>query len=187
MKWIALIVALLITSPALAIEYGEGQKPIHSQAAPLQGPTLKPLICDPLKLLPGCSVTSEGGASIGLESIWANIQKAVLADMKYAKAMADQANTPGSKLRSSCLAAIITIKEQQETVKGPDGNPMTPPDPHVITDLEKAAEIIDGLQATSPIMVACVPAANAAQQNALNFVNAIVTGTVLKAATGGVL
>lgn len=81
--------------------------------------------------------------------------------------------------------AIGFFRNATLNVVGPDGKPMTEPDPRIITDLEKASELIDGLQATSPIMVACVPAANAVGQNALTFVNALVTGTAIKAATGG--
>lgn len=150
-------------------------------------PTPAPLICDPLKLLPGCSVSSGGGQSITLEQVWNNIQAAALADLQYANAMALQVGTPGSKLRAACYTALISAKQQQSNVVGPDGKPMTQPDPHLITDLEKVQELIDGLQATSPIMAACVPAANAVGQNALNFVNSVVTGTILKAATAGAL
>lgn len=52
----------------------------------------------------------------------------------------------------------------------------TPAEPHLITNVEEIAELIDGLQPTSPLFVNCAGAAQLAQLSVLSFINAIVTG-----------
>jgi hypothetical protein len=160
-------------SPAMA----QGKKP-----AP-------PPFCDPLKLLPGCAVATTGGALISIEQVIKNIGAAQDADLAYAKALADNAATPGSKLRSACLAAIIAAKAQVEgaALKKADGTVWAKPEPGIISTMEQGAELVDDLQPTAPLVSGCAAAANAAAQNVLTVVNGIATGALLKAATGGVL
>jgi hypothetical protein len=170
--------------------------PAHAQtklaAAPkapileLNGP------CNPLgDTRPQCQAQGSP-APLGAESpqqIWQNIIKTATADLTYAKALADNAATPNAKLRSVCYAALITANQQANGVnlKNADGSPMTVPDPAVITHAEQALELIDNLQPASPLIVACAPAANAVGQGVLSFVNTVVTGAALKAASGGIL
>ena len=47
--------------------------------------------------------------------------------------------------------------------------------------------MLDELQPTAPVMVACAPAANAAKQDVLAFVSTVLAGVAVKAATAGVL
>lgn len=181
---VAVLILVVIAIPAMA----QTREARVTLPAPQQ-PFSKPLICDPLKLLPGCAVSTPGGGSLNIDDIVKNIQAAIAPDLAYAKALADAAATPGSKLRSQCLNAIITTQQQLSgsTLKNPDGTPMTPPEPDVITKLEQGAEIIDALQPTGPLISGCAAAANAAGQNVLAIVNSFVTGVAIKAATGGVL
>jgi hypothetical protein len=170
--------------------------PAHAQTKPAAAPKA-PLIelngpCNPLgDTRPQCQAQGSP-APLGSETpqqVWQNIIKTATADLTYAKALADNAATPNSKLRSACYAALITANQQANGVnlKNADGSPMTMPDPAVITHAEQALELIDNLQASSPLIVACAPAANAVGQGVLSFVNTVVTGAALKAASGGLL
>jgi hypothetical protein len=172
--------------------------PAHAQTKKsVAAPTAStPDNCLPLDPRPECKngIFAPGApaASLGAETpqqVWQNIIKTASADLTYAKALADNAATPNSKLRSACYAALITANAQANGVnlKNADGSPMTMPDPAVITHAEQALELIDNLQAASPLIVACAPAANAVGQGVLSFVNTVVTGAALKAASGGLL
>jgi hypothetical protein len=123
-------------------------------------------------------------------ALWQQIvNKDLPADLSYAKALADNAATPNSKLRSACYAALITANQQANglNLKNADGSPMTMPDPALISKAEQAMELIDNLQPTSPVVSSCAPAANALKIGVLQFISAVTTGAVLKAATGGIL
>jgi hypothetical protein len=123
-------------------------------------------------------------------ALWQQIvNKDLPADLTYAKALADNAATPNSKLRSACYAALITANQQANglNLKNADGSPMTMPDPALISKAEQAMELIDNLQPTSPVVSSCAPAANALKIGVLQFISAVTTGAVLKAATGGIL
>jgi len=161
--------------------------------APATGPA--PL-CDPLHLIPGCqqpdgSVFSAATSDAALKpaEVWKNIISAATPDLQYAKALADSAATPNSKLRSACYAAIIAANQQASgaNLKNADGSPMPVPNPDLITKLEQAAELVDNLQPTAPVISGCAPAANAVSVSVLTFVNAIATGVAAKVLSGGVL
>lgn len=132
-----------------------------------------------------------GGASApSPAALWQQIiNKDLPADLNYAKALADNAATPNSKLRSQCYAALITANAQANgaNLKNADGSPMTIPDPALITHGEQAMQLIDNLQPTAPVVSSCAPAANALKIGVLNFISLVTTGAVLKALTGGIL
>jgi hypothetical protein len=175
--------------------------PALAQVKPASAALKGPIIglngpCNPLgDTRPQCQAQGSPpllGSGSGAESpqqVWQNIIKTASADLTYAKALADNAATPNSKLRSACYAALITANAQANGVnlKNADGSPMTMPDSAVITHAEQALELIDNLQASSPLIVACAPAANAVGQGVLSFVNTVVTGAALKAVSGGLL
>lgn len=170
-------------------------KPVEqTEAAAVSPPCLQPVdprpACKNGIFAPGGVGTTASGATATPQQVWQNIITAAGADLTYAKALADSAATPNSKLRSTCYGAIIAANQQVSGANIPkdtNGNPMTMPDPALISHAEQGLEIIDGLQPTSPLIVACGPAANAINMSVLNFINTIVTGAALKAATGGIL
>lgn len=125
-----------------------------------------------------------------LGALWARIvDKDLPADLTYAKALADAAATPGSKLRSQCYAALLTANQQANgsNLKDGNGNPLAEPNPNLFSELEKASQVIDNLQPTSPVVSGCAPAAQALKMDVLNFINTIVTGAAIKTLTAGVL
>ena len=144
--------------------------------------------CDPLSLIPGCTPTAVSQSlvtnSANLQTIWNEIVSATQADLTYAKAMADNVASPGSKLRSTCYAALITANAQANgmTLKNADGTPMVAPTPAAISKFEQAAELIDNLQATAPVMSACAAAANAVAQSTTQFLTTILSTVAVKAA-----
>ena len=173
-----LLVLLLLTTPALA------QTRVIRDTTPTTTNVTIP--CDPLHLLPGCaSVVTGGGSNItsGEGDLWQRILAVTLPDLQYAKALADASGTPGAKLRSQCLEALITTVQQANgaNLKNPDGTPMPMPTPHVVSSIEQAAEVIDNLQATSPIISSCAAAANAASVQTTQFLGALLAGVAVVA------
>jgi hypothetical protein len=173
MRKLAIVLALLLVALPAAAQTAKPKLAI-------------PLPYDPLGLNGSTgTVPTAGGLIPGLDLkvVWAGIVSSTQADMIYAKAMADNVGSPGSKLRSQCYAALITANEQANgtTLKDAAGNPLPRPDPAIITGVEQAAELVDNLSATAPLTAACAPAANALQQNVLQFIAALVTGTAAKA------
>jgi hypothetical protein len=131
------------------------------------------LPCDPLNLVPGCSSIA-GPVSLDIGSLWQKIIAVAGPDLLYAKAMADAAGTPGSKLRSTCLAAIIAVNAQ---ISGTGLGPV--PNPDAITQVEIAAEVIDSLQPTAPLISSCAAAANAVAMNVTQFLNLMMTAVAV--------
>jgi hypothetical protein len=181
----AVLLCALASTPALA-----QSKTPERQTAPAAKASVVTLPCDPLNLPPGC-VSAAGVTSDASNSgdLWAKIVNASIADLTYAQALAKAANTVGSNLRAVCYGAILTANQQANgnNVLAADKTPLAKPNPAVITTLEQGAEVLDELQPTAPVMVACAPAANAAKQDVLTFVSTVLAGVAVKAATAGVL
>lgn len=130
---------------------------------------------DPLHLN-GTPVT--GDVSTDMQALWQKIVSSSITDLNYAAAMAASANTTTSGVRLQCLKAIIQLNQQASgaNLKNPDGSPMVKPDPHLFTDVEGLAEVVDNLSPQGPLFVSCAGAAQLAKTNVLSFVNAVVTG-----------
>jgi hypothetical protein len=148
----------------------------------------RPLICDPLNLLPGCHISGQSGASgqpVEL-FIWDKIVNASLPDLQYASALAASAGTPGAAVRKQCWDALIAANKTASGtgLKDANGNALTKPDTHLFVDIEQLAEVIDNLAPTGTISTACAGAAQLAKTNTLTFINAIVTGVSGLAALG---
>lgn len=152
----------------------------------------RPPLCDPLNLLPGChvEVSGEAGGKTGTQpvelDIWHKITSAALPDLDYASASAVAAATPASGVRKQCWDALILVNKQAAGtgVKNADGTVMTKPDPHLFTDVESLAEVLDNLAPGGPLWVACSGAAQLAKTNVLTFINAVITGATGLAALG---
>ena len=102
----------------------------------------------------------------------------LLPDLQYAKKLADANN---NSLTSACWGAWIGVIQTNETAvqtKNADGTTtdITIPDPHLITDLERAIDIRNALQPSSPFMVACSPVANLIKTDVMNFIGQVVGG-----------
>lgn len=186
-----ILLALLLTSPALA--QVQRQQPRAAEPQSQQFTIPKPPICDPLNLLPGCHVQvqkADGSGPTTTEpvelNLWKKIAGAALPDLEYASAQATAAATPASGVRKQCWDAIILANKQASGsgVKNSDGTEMARPDPHLFTDVESLAEVLDNLAPGGPLWTACAGAAGLARTNALTFINAAVTGAAGMAALG---
>jgi hypothetical protein len=112
------------------------------------------------------------------DQLWKQIQSASVADLKYAKALADNVGSSGAKLRSACYGAWITTIEQSQGIglNGASGASPTLPDPHVFSSFEQIAQVADNLQPTGPLMSACAPVWTALRLSAMQFITLVVSG-----------
>lgn len=104
------------------------------------------------------------------QAVAGKIQKLAKPDLSYAMKLATAAGTVQSKVRLQCYQAI------SDALPTPPADATMPAAPHVITDIEQLAELIDALQPTSPLFVNCGGAAQLAGQSVLQFINGVVTG-----------
>ena len=181
---LAIAIALSICDMNAALAQQPASRP-RTEASPA---TPRPIICDPLNLLPGCHISGQSGAtSQPVELyIWDKIVNASLPDLQYASALAASAGTPGAGVRKQCWDALIAANKiaSGTGLKDAGGNALTKPDPHLFADVEQLAEVIDNLAPTGPLFTACAGAAQLAKTNTLTFINAIVTGASGLAALG---
>jgi hypothetical protein len=179
MKIPLILAALLIAGPAMA------------QTAPRRAPLPAPTSDGPVftgdlvtdaknkfKGDPATGVQLTGNIKKDAAEIWAKIQAAALVDLQYASALAAAANTNGSSIRKQCWDAIIIVNQQANGVglKNADGSPMTKPDPHLFTDVETAAEVLDNLSPQGKLFTSCAGAAQLAQANVIQFISAAIAG-----------
>lgn len=192
MKRLALIfLAVLIAGPAFA--------QTKSVSSPIKPPVELNGPCLPIDSRPQCQAGGASAAAVNaaaptasaqLQALWQKIVSASSNDLTYAAAMAKVASTPASGVRGQCWNAIITLNQQANgaNVKNADGTPMARPDPHLFTDAESLAEIIDNLSPQGPLFTSCAGAAKLAQTDVLTLVNAVVTGAAgMAALPAGVL
>lgn len=106
------------------------------------------------------------------QSVAKKIQSLVKPDLSYAIQLATAAGTVQSKVRLQCYQAI------SDALPSPPSGASAPPAPHLITDVEQLAELVDALQPTSPVFVNCAGAAQLASLSVLSFINAVVTGAL---------
>jgi hypothetical protein len=120
------------------------------------------------------------------DELWRQIQSVSAADLKYAKALADNVASPGSRLRSACYGAWVATIEQSQGVglKAANGDTLAQPDPHVFSSFEQLAEIADNLQPTGSLMSACAPAWTALKLSATQFFATVVGGVAGLSALG---
>src|SRR5215813_3794744 len=149
----------------------------------------KPGLPDPLKVaaeLGGAIPKRAAAPKTSPDDLWRKIQAANAADLRYAKALADSAGSPGAKLRSACYGAwIVTIEQTQGLgLKDANGNALTQPDPHVFSSFEQLAEVAETLQPTGPLMSACAPAWTALKLSAIQFFTMVASGAAGLSALG---
>jgi hypothetical protein len=77
-----------------------------------------------------------------------------------------------------CLDANLTMVEGwQAPLKDATGNTLALPNPHVITTLERMAELLNQLQPNSPISLGCAATAQALKQDLAVVVGGILSGS----------
>jgi|SRR3984957_15696759 len=195
---VIVIVILLAVGSVSAQQRGGIKVEPGTKVEPLS--TVKPPICDPLNLIPGCQSTTNTTDGIDLMKLWQQILTAALPDLEYAYALAMSPATPatpttpaspptaGGLIRAQCWSAIINANKQASGsgLKNPDGTAMVAPQApaNVFTSVEQLAEVLDNLSPTGPLFSGCAAAAQAAKMNVLNFIGIAVTGAAGFAALG---
>lgn len=133
---------------------------------------------------PSLQVTPTGNVSADLQTLWGKIISASNADLAYASKLAAGAGTQSSLIRKQCWDAIVALNTQANglNLKNADGTAMARPDPHLFTDVETLAEVVDNLSPQGPLFTSCAGAAQLAKTNVLTFINAAITGAAGMAA-----
>jgi hypothetical protein len=139
-----------------------------------------PLTGDPIRDI-GSAISSgnQGARSQGdpLGELAKKIAALSLADFKYAAALA---HATGNNVTAPCWDEWVKLlTAQQQPLIGADGQPLTEPDPHLITSMERLSEMIRQLQPNSDLSVACAPAASAVQKDAATLIGAVLSGSAL--------
>lgn len=168
MKRIILILAaLLIATPALAQRADD----MARTTAAKKGLPI-PLPIDPLGLN-----KSAGATGNPLLDIIGAFDTKLEPDLTVALAMAT--NTKND-LTMKCWAVWLDqIHARQNAMKDAQGNPITMPDPHILTDFERIMEIRAALDPSGPFSQACLPIALRIQMDIQQMLGAVATGGIL--------
>jgi hypothetical protein len=98
----------------------------------------------------------------------------LLPDLQYALLLA---TASGSKVTGPCYQAWIDIiNVRQKAVQDAQGQALTLPDPHLITDFEKLVELRNSLQPDSEFMIKCSPVASMVKKDIVGFIGIVISG-----------
>lgn len=176
MKTLVIIAAVLVL---IGNAHAQGKPKLAAPA--VTGDLKKDLNTDAQNLglvPPSLQVTPTGNVAKDLKTLWDKIVGASNTDLAYASKLAAGANTGASAVRKQCWDAIIAVNNQANglNLKDANGAVIPRPDPHLFTDVETLAEVVDNLSPTGPLFTSCAGAAQLAKTNVLTFINAAVTG-----------
>jgi hypothetical protein len=107
----------------------------------------------------------------------AKIQTAALDDLQIADAIAQ---AQGDAIAHSCWAAWINFIKQEQSVLNPGGKAVVLPTLHLLTDFQRARSVLQALQPTSPLTVACAPLANAVKMDVVQLLTTAASGVLLQ-------
>lgn len=103
--------------------------------------------------------------------------KLALPDFQYALAMS---KATGNVVSTPCWQAWVDlITAQQKPLLGADGQPITEPDPHLATSIEKISELLAALRPDSTLSTGCAALAAAAGKDAAALIGGILSGGAL--------
>ena len=115
-----------------------------------------------------------------LDDLFNKVRDASIADLEYAKALADGVkDSPAAAQRSKCYGAwlglLATMTSVQAVVAGAPA-PEKPGAAHLFTRFEQLSQTADSLAPMSTFQVACAPVAQAMRMNISQFVLSVVGG-----------
>jgi hypothetical protein len=179
--------AIILAALALAIAPAAAQQkkaaPASDDRLPAAAATVKPPLCDPLNLIPGCrnpdGTINQKSSVQGnpFESLSDDLLKKILADVTYAQALAKASN---NKVTQPCWDAWVTlVTAQTQPVKDGQGNPLPVPDPHFFVAAERASEFINQIQPNSDLNIGCGAALNASKMAIGQLISAVLSGGAL--------
>lgn len=172
------MLAIIFTGLALLCGPAGAQQRRTTPPAPAAQPGFQ-LPIDPLGLNGRPPAGAQTGATPGGQVFHLTDQLIadVLPDLKYAAALAKASN---NKITTPCLQAVLDmVTTWQAPLLGADGQPIPLPDKHLITDMERAAELLNALQPDSPLSLGCAATAQAVQKDVATLVGSILSGGAL--------
>jgi hypothetical protein len=105
------------------------------------------------------------------------LNKLALPDFEYALAMAKATNNVVS---APCWQAWVDmLKAQQKPLQDANGQALTEPDPHLITNIERISELLAALRPDSTLSTSCAALAGAANRDVATLIGGILSGGAL--------
>jgi len=176
---IAVVAGTLALAPAAA---QQPKRAAPAPEAPPGGPP-RPLLCDPLNLIPGCrnadgSINQKSsGQGNPFDTLSDDVLRKILADVTYAKALAKAA---GNDVTAPCWTAWVDlVTSQTAPLKDDAGNALTMPDPHFFVAAERASEFINQTQPNSKLYIGCSAALNQSRMAIGQLIAAVLSGGAL--------
>lgn len=147
-----------------------------SAQAPRRQPTGNPIV-DIGNAIKGEQQQSTAAKNESTEDLVAKLGKLALPDFEFALAMSKATNNVVS---TPCWQAWVDLlSAQQKPLLGTDGQPLTEPDPHLATSVEKISELLGALRPDSTLSTGCAALAAAAGKDAATLIQGILSGGAL--------
>jgi hypothetical protein len=157
---------------ALALGWGS---PASAQV-PRTKPTGNPIV-DIGNVIKGEQQKAVATKNESTEDLVAKLGKLALPDFEFALAMSKATNNVVS---TPCWQAWVDLLiAQQKPLIGTDGQPLTEPDPHLATSVEKISELLGALRPDSTLSTGCAALAAAGGKDAATLIQGLLSGGAL--------
>jgi hypothetical protein len=182
MRCVIILAALaLMLTPAAAQQ--KKAAPASDERLPSPAALVKPPLCDPLNLIPGCrkadGTINQKSSVQGnpFDNLTDDVLKKILADVTYAKALA---KASGNDVTLPCWTAWVDlVAAQTAPLKDDAGNALNLPEPHFFVAAERASEFINQIQPNSKLYIGCSAALNQSQMAIGQLISAVLSGGAL--------
>jgi hypothetical protein len=147
-----------------------------SAQMPRRQPTGNPIV-DIGNAIKGEQQQAAAARNESTEDLVAKLGKLALPDFEFALAMSKATNNVVS---TPCWQAwVALLAAQQKPLLGTDGTPLTEPDPHLATSVEKISELLGALRPDSTLSTGCAALAAAGGKDAATLIQGILSGGAL--------
>ena len=143
---------------------------------PRRQPTGNPIV-DIGNAIKGEQQQAAAARNESTEDLVARLGKLALPDFEFALAMSKATNNVVS---TPCWQAwVALLSAQQKPLLGTDGQPLTEPNPHLATSVEKISELLGALRPDSTLSTGCAALAAAGGKDAAMLIQGILSGSAL--------
>jgi hypothetical protein len=147
-----------------------------SAQTPRPKPTGNPIV-DIGNAIKGEQQQAAAARNESTEDLVAKLGKLALPDFEFALAMSKATNNVVS---TPCWQAwVALLSAQQKPLLGEDGQPLSEPDPHLATSVEKISELLGALRPDSTLSTGCAALAAAGGKDAATLIQGILSGGAL--------
>lgn len=116
-------------------------------------------------------------ASTPIQKLVDQLRTVTLDDLRIAHAIATK---QGNLVAAQCWGAWIVFNEARESALiDENGQPLPMPTIHIITDIQNAIDLVNGISSTGPLGIACAPLANQVKMSAIGLITSLGTGAIL--------